>query len=229
MNKSRFLVSIFLSAVFAGSLWAQTSLQVRPAELAIPFGAVKGQLLVVGEYLLFVDSDRPEGSFAISRGQIDSLEAEQNLLKIVTNAPVEDRSGSRSELVFKLKEALDLAPWLEQRQVAAGTAPSAPAPQAEEKEASRSYAVSHKHRFGNCQGRLLIGEAGLAFESVGDLSHSRKWSFGDIKKLKLENPYELRIEPFAGNGYTLKLQGQGMESDVYQSLVDRVTASRAGL
>ncbi len=202
--------------------YAETTLQVRRAELAIPFGTVEGQLFVVGDYLLFANSKQPENSFAIEKSQIKTLDSEDSVLKVITRVPISDRSGERSELVFRVEESLELDQWLAQ------SASASAAPEETATRSSQSYAVQHKHRFGDCQGRLMVTDSGLNYESISDLSHSRKWDFSDIKTLKLENPYRLRVEPFNGNGYSLQLQGQGMDSKVYKSLVDRITAARTG-
>ncbi len=202
--------------------YAETTLQVRRAELAIPFGTVEGQLFVVGDYLLFANSKQPENSFAIEKSQIKTLDSEDSVLKVITRVPISDRSGERSELVFRVEESLELDQCLAQ------SASASAAPEETATRSSQSYAVQHKHRFGDCQGRLMVTDSGLNYESISDLSHSRKWDFSDIKTLKLENPYRLRVEPFNGNGYSLQLQGQGMDSKVYKSLVDRITAARTG-
>ncbi len=221
MNALRNVILGTLVLAFSGMIWGQASLQTREAELAVPFGSAKGRVLIVADYFVFMDADRPENSFAIPRLQIRSLEWQESLLKVATNYPVEDRTGQRSELVFKFKEPLDLTDWWQQR---AESAPMPPAQRAAEEV--KTYSVRHNHRFGGCQGRLLISEKGLAFESISDLDHSRKWDYSGIKTVKLENPYSLKLEPFQGNGYNLQIQGQGMESAAYDTLVDRITAAR---
>lgn len=66
----------------------------------------------------------------------------------------------------------------------------------------------------------------IVFESIDDIGDSRNWLPKDIKELKLDNPYKLTIDPFSGSKYTFEFQGQGMDPEVYRSLVDRVTTAR---
>lgn len=72
----------------------------------------------------------------------------------------------------------------------------------------------------------MITNDQVIFDSTDNISDSRRWAFRDIKELKLKNPYELEIEPFDGGKYSLELVGQGMSSDQYRTLVDRVTRAR---
>ena len=61
---------------------------------------------------------------------------------------------------------------------------------------------------------------------MSQVDDSRQWNFSDIKEVKHEGPYKLTIVPFTGDKYTFSLAGQGMSSDDYQTLVERVTAAR---
>jgi hypothetical protein len=211
-----FVIATALSA----STWGQTSLTVREAELAIPFGSVEGHLIVVGEYLVFLDSREPQGSFAVSRSQVKSLDSQADNLRLTTLTAVKDRSGERTEFVFKLRENLEVVSWLSQPVV------DAPSPAETSKADRLAYNVQHKHRFGGCHGRLIVDSSKVSYESVSSLGHSRQWELSDIKTVKLGNPYKLEIRPFSGNDYDLELQGQGMDSQDYKILVDRITAAR---
>ena len=48
----------------------------------------------------------------------------------------------------------------------------------------------------------------------------------DIKELRRDNPYKIKIEPFNGGDYDLEIQGQGMDNAQFKLLVDRITAAR---
>jgi hypothetical protein len=89
-----------------------------------------------------------------------------------------------------------------------------------------TYQVLHKHMIGECSGRLIISGDRLSFESVTDLNHSRQWSLRDVSELKRQNPYELEVRPFVGNSYNFELLSQGMDSDAYRVLVDRIATLR---
>ena len=90
-----------------------------------------------------------------------------------------------------------------------------------------TYQVEHGHRpFGSCSGRLILTNSTVAYESIDNISHSRQWELRDIKELKLDNPYQLEIKPFAGNDYRFQLLGKGMDSQEYKDLVERITTAR---
>lgn len=72
----------------------------------------------------------------------------------------------------------------------------------------------------------MVREDRMIYESIDSLGQSRNWEIKDIKELKLENPYELVVEPFRGGKYSLHLEGQGMEPEVFKAQADRVTSAR---
>ena len=78
----------------------------------------------------------------------------------------------------------------------------------------------------NSRGRLMVTADMVAYESIDNVQSSRRWQFKDIKEIKLKNPYEIEIEPFVGDRYTLKLEGKGMDSGDFKTIVDRITAAR---
>ena len=89
-----------------------------------------------------------------------------------------------------------------------------------------SYQVKHDHLLGSCRGRLIVEPNRLVFESITDIGHSRQWGLKDIKELKRDNPYGIKVVPFSGDTYDLEFQGRGMDSDEYRALVDRITSAR---
>jgi hypothetical protein len=94
----RQLYSVGVVIICAGLLRAQTTVDVSAAELSVPFGTVSGKLVTVGEYLVFIDEDRPEASFALSRGEVQNLKVEQDTVSFQAARPVRDRSGERADV-----------------------------------------------------------------------------------------------------------------------------------
>lgn len=223
MPKRRFLLALAL-LFSAGIVAAQTSLQVHNAELSVPFGVVMGRLLAVGDHLAFIDDERPDTSFAVHRDDIENLTSEGDRLILESRRAVRDRSGERRRVSFRLREGSEvvaLKNWFQQGSAqAAGSEAAGDA-------AALTYQVRHDHLFGGCQGRLLIAETTISYESVDKIDHSRQWDLKDIKEIKRASPYKLEIVPFTQNSYTLQLQRTGMDSTTYKALVDRIASQRA--
>lgn len=216
------LARFVLTALFSIPLWAQPALQIQKAELSLPFGSVHGKLLTVGEYLVFIDDEQPDASFSVARRDVKKMALQDGVLTLELGAPVRDRSGSRSQLSLRMATASALDLWYQAKGAPAGaeTPPTAAG-------AQLSYEASHNHRFrGECTGKLMITEDRVIYESVGNAGHSRQWRISDIKEMKQKNPYEIELEPFVGDQYTLKLVGQGMDSADFQKLSDRVIKAR---
>ena len=223
---------VVLSLAFAGVVGAQNNLHVATGDLSIPFGSVPGKVITVGDYLIFIDQDHPESSFALSRNEVRGLTVDNRVAAIQTAKPVRDRSGDRTQFNIRLagdSEALALTSWFGaagvRRPETDATTSDAGSPA---RKGDAIYEARHDHRLvGSCRGRLIVTDKGLSYESIDNISDSRQWGFTDIKELTLSNPYEIRIVPFDGNDYKLNLQGTGMDTATFKNLVDRVTAARA--
>ena len=219
------ILRLLIGGIMAMPSFAQTPLLTQKAELAVPFGVVTGRLITVGDYLVFLDDEKPEFSLAVSKSQLQNLTAAEQTVTLETIKPVRDRSGEHSKLVFRLVDPAGLAAvgaWHKEGpprpiQAASDRAPS---------DELISFQVKHDHRIGSCSGRLMLQKDRVVFESIDDIAHSRQWSLRDIKEMKRDNPYGIKIIPFAGETCNLGIQGKGMDSDTYRSLVDRVTAAR---
>lgn len=206
-------------------LSAQTTSTSYAAELSVPFGVVAGRLLTVGSVLVFYDTEKPDASFAVAREALASVTESAGVLTAELTTAVQDRSGPRKRLVFRLPDAAS-APSL----LAWSRTSASPAATKDSKDTSASlsktYQVKHKHTFGGCSGSLIVQEGQVAFESISDLDHSRRWTLKDIKELKRGNPYALKVSPFIGSSYDFEVIGTGMGSEEFQALVERVTAAR---
>ncbi|MCW5979082.1 MAG: hypothetical protein KIT09_13460 [Bryobacteraceae bacterium] len=200
-------------------------------EHAVPFGTIAGKLLLVGNYLVFVDEQQPEASFVVSKGAIERLTAEGAEITVLTRDSVRNRTGEVKRLSFRVAPGTD--PALVTGWYGTGVSASAPAaPPSPSAPASGgdvlTYSANHNHRIGECRGRLIVTPDQVSFESVESISHSRRWDYRSIREIKMDNPYQIEIRAFTGGNYKIRLEGDGMDPDVYKTLVDRVAMARAG-
>ncbi len=100
----KILLSISFLMCITSLVWAQTTAQVHKAELAIPFGTVPGKIIMAGNHLVFVDEDRPAMSFVIPRGQVENLAIQDRNVSMDLRESVQDRSGERSQLNFRIAD-----------------------------------------------------------------------------------------------------------------------------
>jgi hypothetical protein len=203
----------------------QPAVRVYRAEVSEPFGTVSGKLVAVDDVLLFVDDEKPESSFAIRRNDIRTVKAEGRVVTVQTAQPVQSRSVQTSTLTFRLRD--DDTGFLSQWHLAAP--PGASAPVQSDRAITpepMSFEAKHDHRVGSCRGRLIVTANGLGYESIDEINHSRQWELKDIKELRRDSPYEIKIQPFNGGEYELELQGHGMDNKQLKILVDRITSAR---
>ena len=200
------------------------AVQIIPVEIAVPFGTAAGKLILHDGYAVFLDDQKPEASFAVSRTDLTSVGAEGGMLNALFKKNFKDRAGDKNRLSLRATRPEDteaLRRWFS----AAETAPVVAGSDAG-KELFK-LDVQQKRRFGkNQKGRLMLVGNQLIFESIDDPSNSRRWELSDIKSLENKNPYELRVEPFTGDDYRFELTGTPMEAAQYKLLVDKVTAAR---
>ncbi len=218
------MFKVVAAGLIAAASYAQTPVLTQKAELAVPFGVVPGHLIAVGDYLVFLDDEKPEFSLGVSRAQMQNFTMSEQTLTVETSKPVRDRSGEHSKFVFRLSDPSSLtalSAWNKQgpRTEPASAGKTAPFE-------VKTFQVKHDHLIGSCNGRLIIEKDRVVFESINDINHSRQWGLRDVKELKRDNPYGIKIIPFSGETCNLSIQGKGMDSDTYRELVDRVTAAR---
>jgi hypothetical protein len=207
------------------ALLAQSAaVQIIPVEMAIPFGTATGKLILHDGYAVFLDDEKPESSFSVSRAELTSVGAEAGMLNALFKKNFKDRAGEKNRLSLRATKPEDtetLRRWFS----AAEAAPAVAA--AEAGKELFKLDVQQKRRLGkNQKGRLMLVGSQLIFESIDDPSSSRRWELKDIKSLENKNPYELRVEPFTGDDYRFELTGTPMEAAQYKLLVDKVTAAR---
>jgi hypothetical protein len=218
---NRFLLLLSLVPVSAS---AQAEVHVMPSQLAVAFGSVTGKVILHHDCAIFVDDAQPQFSFAVQRANIISLDSESTTVTIVTLKPVKDREGERTRLAFRLADASaakSFAQWH------AAESPAASKETPSQSRIDMQYDVRHKKRFhGGNRGRLIVTAEKMVYESIEDIERSRQWRFNEIKQLKRDNPYNLRIEPFTGDEYEFELLGKPLDNADFQKLVTRITTAR---
>ncbi len=81
-------------------------------------------------------------------------------------------------------------------------------------------------RNGDQQGKLMIRDAEIAFESLTDAKHSRSWEYAGIRSLEKKRK-ELRLRPFKGSRYDFQLNSNQMRDQLYDMITARILAARA--
>ncbi len=195
-------------------------------EHAVPFGQVQGKLILYGDYLVFVDAERPEDSFVTPKTSIETLSTEGAQITIQLKDAVRNRSGEVRRVSFRALSG-DSGPVTSWWGSAAAAPASSASPSQPVSEGAKVFQASHNHRIGSCNGRLIITEDRVSYESTDSVSHSRRWELKQIREINLPNPYELNVRPFTESNYKLRLQGSGMDPATYKELVDRIAAARA--
>ncbi len=213
-------------------LVAQTNVDVRKATLSVPFGEVKGKILVVENFLIFVDEEKLDDSFAIDRRMVANVERMDRQVIIETKEPIRDRSGERTRLAFRLndKETAAIMTWFERGPTVNDFANTATGGRsaAENRRAVLIYDAKHKHSlYGSCQGKLVVKENMISYESLNDRGHSRQYPFSDIKKLKRNGPYQMEVQTFNRGSYNFELQGNGMDIADFKTLEESIATARA--
>ncbi|BDC52653.1 hypothetical protein F183_A49680 [Bryobacterales bacterium F-183] len=222
-----------ICALAAMSVFAQSSGPIAravPVERAIPFGTTTGKLLLLGNHIVYVDDTKVESSFAATKGELSNVTTEGANITVQFRDPMPDGSGTSTRAVFRAvvpTDAAAITSWYGSGAPVSAPAPAptgVPATQA----ATETFEARHDHFRGTCKGRLIISANQLSYESVDEVGHSRRWEYSSIQEIKQKNPYELEVKPFTGGTYKLFIDGSGMLPATFKTLVDRVTAARAG-
>jgi hypothetical protein len=236
-KKMQILTAMSIALLLGLSLvvWAQTPTLVRRAELSVPFGTVTGRIVLVADYLVFVDEDRSEDSFTIPRSEIKDIKIEGDDLKVETKRAIRDPSGERTSFSFRLREGSGeaLTLWAGTRSVASNTAASAITNTGVSESGEQwIYSAKHPHSLalvpsGSCTGKLIINPERVVYESLEEREHTRQWPLSDIKKIKRKSPYKVEIEPFNREKYVLELEGNGIDITVFKKLENWLSMARS--
>lgn len=207
----------------------------QQVQLAVPFGTVNGQLVPSGTNLMFVNPQEASKSFVIPRGNIRTLNSQGNELTVDLNQPMQYPGGQASRLVFRVQNpdgAQELTRWFQETPASSNTETASRTGEANRtappnRNADMSFQVKHDHfLWGSDSGRLMVTPTEVIYESVTHADSSRQWKMSDIKEIKRDGPYKLTIVPFSGSSYDFDLLGNGLSSDQYQTIVNRVTSAR---
>jgi len=233
----RLSFTLAVAVVAFGTLHAQTPLMFTDAELAVPFGAVKGQLGLVAEHILFVSAENPKASLSISRADITRLERSGDVVTVVTRGQLRDADGERDTFRFRLSQSASLMRWYETTAPGATSpATGAPAPTATTATPGAipapsailaTYDAKHHHLIGSCQGTLILSDNAITYESPDRIEDSRIWKLVDIKKVEQNGVYKLKVEPFKGGSFEFELIGKAIDSSEFRQLADRIARARA--
>lgn len=226
----RLSLTVAIVALAFGIAHAQTPLIFMDAELAIPFGAAKGQVSLVADLMIFVSAENPKSSLSIARGDIAKIDRAGDVVTIVTRRQLRDSDGDRDTFKFRLSQPAAIMRWYETMTPAApvtapATSPADPAPAP--RVIIASYAVKHNHTIGSCEGTLIMTEDAVNFESTNRIEDARIWKLIDIKKVEQNGIYKLKVEPFRGDSFNFELDGKGIDSTEFRQLVDRIARARA--
>ncbi len=210
-----------LTLLAAASVFAQGELQVFRGSLVAATPAA-GRIALLSDSLVFIDEEMLASSFVVLRSNIQVLTADADSVTIQLNKDVKDRAGLTTRVILKLSaapEAVAMQRWFASQPVAA--APAAP------KTTVMSFGAQRNKRLrGKTDGKLIIDDQRIMFESVDKAEDSQRWDLKDIKELKHKNAYELEIKPFVGDTYVLMITGSGMDNSQFREITDRVTRSR---
>lgn len=209
-----------ITLALSTTLLAQSELQVYRGTLAAADPA-PGNVALLPDTMVFLDDERPEASFFFPRANVQDLTVDAETVTVQLRNPVRDRAGSTNRVILRLAapgEAAALQRWFGEE---------GPAVQPALGAGVLTFSAQRKKRFrSNTDGKLIIDDQRLIFESTDNATDSRRWDLKDIRELKHSNPYELEIRPFHGDRYTLSLSGSGMDNAQFREIVDRVTRAR---
>src|SRR6185295_16392945 len=76
-------------------------------EHSVPFGTVTGKLLLLGNYLVFVDEQQPNASFVVAKAAIENLKADGPEITVQTRESIRNRSGEVTRLSFRVALGAD--------------------------------------------------------------------------------------------------------------------------
>jgi hypothetical protein len=224
----RISIAFPLFAAAAGILFAQGEVQVFRGSL-LAATPVAGRVALLSDSLVFVDDEEPASSFVVLRSNIQSLTADADAVTIQLGKEVKDRAGTTTRVIVRLSaapEATAMQRWFaSQPGGSAGSSAAAGSPAADSKVMTFG-AQRNKRLRGKTDGKLIVDDQRIMFESVDKAEASQRWELKDIKELKHKNAYQLEIKPFVGDTYVLTITGSGMDNAQFQEIVDRVTRSR---
>jgi hypothetical protein len=227
MKLLSFGLGVAYTVIASGTALAQGELNVYRGTL-VAAQAVTGRIAVLPDSIVFLDDEKPEASFFATRAMISAVTPDAESVTVQLNKEVRDRSGSTTRVILRLtaaSEATAIQRWFASAPAVAAKA-GTPAGGTTGTAGTLTFRAQKKKMLrGKTDGKLIVDDTRIMFESTDVASDSRRWELKEIKELKNKNPYELEIRPFRGDTYELQLT-DAMDQAQFREIVDRVTKSR---
>ena len=80
---------------------------------------------------------------------------------------------------------------------------------------------------GDQQGKLMLKDTQLAFESLSDARKSRTWKYADIREISKKRK-EVTVRPFKGDRYAFQFPNNATRDRLFKLISERVVAARLG-
>ena len=82
-------------------------------------------------------------------------------------------------------------------------------------------------RNGDQKGKIMIGDANVAFESLTDGNHSHTWQYSEIRSLEKKGRKDLRVRPYKGSTYDFQLSDGKLRDRIYDAITAKVLMARS--
>ncbi len=207
--------------VAALGLWAAEPVSAWRAQLTGPSGTVEGVLVTVENQMVFVNPAQPDLSFAIPRSDIRTVDLEgSGLVTARVAEPYNSPWGQSSAINIRLDNpayAETFARW-------AGVPLNGPRTDTAEM-GGQPGTVMFNVRHDDDNGRLVVTPVGIDFNDISNQSHSRRWTYTQLKGVDRKNGNEIVIRPYQGDSFKVKTT-QMMDDVIYNAIADRIVAAR---
>lgn len=80
-------------------------------------------------------------------------------------------------------------------------------------------------RNGDQQGKLILKDDVLGFESLSDARQSRTWKYAEIREVSKKRK-EVSVRPFKGSKYSFQFPNNSTRDRLFTMISDRVVAAR---
>jgi len=178
--------------------------------------------------MTFIDDNNPDMSFIIPKRDVRAAKWEGGRLSIQLASPYTSSLGQgSSDLVLVMPDqasAGSVINWI-------GVPVAGFSGEADRAMPSGSALQITDVRFdvknGDQQGKLMLQDSELVFESLSDAKHSRRWKYSDIRELT-HNDHEIKVQPYHGDKYEFQFKNRAMLDTAYNLMSDKVVNARQG-
>lgn len=211
-----------LALVSTAGLWAAEHVSAYRAQLNGASGPANGVLVTVGDNVVFVDTDQPDASFAIPRGQFSALTVQSGGIVVgQCSQPYTGPFGETSSLNIRFmnsENAAEVVRWIGVPGTSVGTDTAA--------LGARPGSEMFPVMYNNDTGRLVITPSGIDFEDITNRAHSQHWTYGELKGVQRMTGNEIAVKPYHGDTYKFTTT-QMMDNAVYNSIADHIAAAQS--